>query len=183
LVTSCASTTSTTKIKTVWRDANYQGGHLKKILVIGVSKKPALRRLFEDEFVGQLKMKGAGAVASYTILPSEQMLNKEVIVSKIEGLEIDAVLITRLIERRKERQSVAAPRHRNYYGHYNYSYNARRTFTNKYVTLESNIYETESENLIWSAVSDTWVIDPDDETIRSFIKVITDNLSEEKLLT
>ncbi len=46
---------STTTMKTVWKDKNYQDGKLQRIFVIRVSKNPTIRRVFEDEFAAQLK--------------------------------------------------------------------------------------------------------------------------------
>ena len=67
LVSACAST----QITSVWRDPSYQS-RPAKIMVIGVAKNPINRRLFEDEFVSQLKSHGTDAVASYTVIPDKK---------------------------------------------------------------------------------------------------------------
>jgi len=54
--------------------------------VIGVSKKPVIRNLFEDECVRELRARGTDAVASYTFLPFDQLANKETVQSKIREL-------------------------------------------------------------------------------------------------
>jgi hypothetical protein len=60
-VTGCAST----KIVTQWSNPEYASPHFKKIMVIGVSRQPSIRRTFEEEFVTKLKAAGVDAVASY----------------------------------------------------------------------------------------------------------------------
>src|SRR4030042_3569090 len=66
LVTACAAT----QIKTVWKDPSYQA-RPTKIMVIGVAKNPLSRRMFEDEFVLQLKARGTDALASSAVLPAK----------------------------------------------------------------------------------------------------------------
>ncbi len=99
LLVSC----STSTMKTVWQDKNYQGGKLKKILIIGVAKNPTIRRVFEDEFAEQLQAQGADAVTSYSLITSVEMLNKDTIESKMKITGADAVIVTRLLDRKTHR--------------------------------------------------------------------------------
>lgn len=95
LITSCASTTLTV----VWKDDNYRG-RLDKVLVIGVSEKPVVRRVFEDEFAMQLQARGVGAVPSHTLFATPELLDKGSILSEVERLKIDGIIVTRLVERK-----------------------------------------------------------------------------------
>jgi len=176
-------------LKTVWKDSKYQE-KLKEVLIIGVAKEKTIRRLFEDEFVGLLKARGVDALASYTLIPSEGILDKATVESKIKNLGVDAVLVTRLVESKKERAyAVPARTHRGgggWYGYYNRSYEYNRQLDNYYeyevVNLETNIYETHAGNLIWSGLSETFVQGTDQEEIKSFIKVIMKSLSDNQLI-
>lgn len=94
---SCATTTLTS----VWRDPAYQGEQIRKVLVIGVSDKPAIKRLFEDEFVRQLQSKGVEGISSYTILPSDGPQDKDIIQAKVKELNIDGIIITRLVDKKR----------------------------------------------------------------------------------
>jgi len=47
IIAACAPTT----LKSVWRDDAYHGGHLKKVLIIGVDRNVTVKALLEDEFV------------------------------------------------------------------------------------------------------------------------------------
>ena len=172
LMTSCAST----KLYSVWRDESYSG-KIKKVFIIGASTKPDIRRIFEHEFVNQLKSRGVDAVASNQVLPSDKMLDKETIVSKIKGLDIDAVLVTRLVEK-KTIVTQYGGWYDNYYGSY------ARTFTDELVSLETNLYEVWAEKLIWSVLSET-VLKEEHSSYRpmkSLVKVMVKKLSEEKFI-
>jgi len=95
LLPSCA----TTKLTSLWRDETYRD-HPRKILVIGMLKTPANQRILEDEMVRQLKARGTDAVASYTVLPEQVQANKETITAKMNELGADAVLISRLMDKK-----------------------------------------------------------------------------------
>lgn len=181
------SSCSTTTLKTVWKDAKYKK-NLKEVLIIGVAKEQTIRRLFEDEFVGQLKARKVDAIASYTIIPSEGMLDKATVESKIKNLRVDAVLVTRLVESKKERAYAIPARtyRRGWYDYYSRSYEYNRQLDNYYeyevVNLETNVYETQAGNLIWSGLSETFVQGTDQEEIKAFIKIILKSLSDNQLI-
>ena len=88
IITSCAKT----RLNNVWRDSSYSG-KIKRVLVIGVIKKPRRKRLFEYEVVQQLNIRGIDAVAGYSVLPSDEEVDKDIIVSKLKELDLDGVLI------------------------------------------------------------------------------------------
>lgn len=94
LITSCAST----KLRAVWKDENYRG-RLDKVLVIGVSEKPVVRRVFEGEFARQLQVRGVSAVPSHTLFATPELLDKDSIISEVERLKIDGIIVTRLVEK------------------------------------------------------------------------------------
>src|SRR5512134_193892 len=90
---------ATTDLTSVWRDDAYQG-HPRKILVIGMLKTPGNRRILEDEMVKQLKARSTDAVAAYTVLPDGAGMNRETITAKMNELGADAVLISRLTDKK-----------------------------------------------------------------------------------
>jgi hypothetical protein len=185
IINSCAPTTLTS----VWRDADYSS-NIKKIFVIGVAQKKRVRKLFEDEFTRHLKNRGVDAVPSHQILSAEKMLDKESIVAKIKDLEIDAVLITKVVEKRKEERykTQYAPSfrgwHDSYVTGYGSVYSTGERIEDETVVLETNLYDTGSEKVIWSTLSETFVMEYSDyhKEIKSFIKVMVKNLSKQNLI-
>lgn len=181
---SCATTTLTA----VWKGESYKGP-VKKMAVIGVSKKPVIRNLFEDECVRELRARGTDAVASYTFLPFDQLANKETVQSKIRELGADAVLMTRLVDTKSVQtyipgQVYVMPSYYYGWGGYYGSVFATPGYTvqDEYAYLETNVYDVKTEQLIWSARSETWMADSDQETIKSFIGVIIARLAADKIL-
>lgn len=174
-----------------WKDDTYIS-HIRKVFVIGVSKRPAVRRLFEDEFVNQLKDHGVEAVSSYTLLPADRMSDKSYIGSIIKDSDFDTVLITKLLEKKEIEKSArlnkyAPHRHYarwyDYYGNsYEYVYNPGYAIEGEVASLETNVYDVKNEKLIWSVLSDTFIEGSSEELIRSFIKAIIDKLYDDRFL-
>jgi hypothetical protein len=174
-----------------WEDDTYVS-HIRKIFVIGVSKRPAFRRLFEDEFVNQLKDHGIDAVSSYTVLPADRMLDKSYIGSIIKDSDFDAVLITKLLKKKEIENSAqldeyAPHRHYarwyDYYGDsYEYVYNPDYAIEGEAANLETNVYDVKNDKLIWSVLSDTFVEGSSEELIRLYIKAIIDKLYDDRFL-
>ena len=196
VVASCALT----NLNAVWMDPQYQGGKLKNVLVIGGSTNQVVRRIFEDEFTARLKTRGTDAIPSYSIFPSENTLDKDVIESKSRELGIDSMLIARVIDTKTKRELTPTP-YNNYYRNtyfydwpnrysrfYSGSVSARyyddRRYYSEYevVNLETNLYDTQTGKLIWSALSDTVIGGPSDLEVSSIVEVIMKKLSENQLI-
>lgn len=191
MMTSCA----TTELKSVWKDDNYTG-KIKRVLVIGVIKRPGLKRFFEHEFVQQLEARGIDAVAGYTVLPTAEEVDKDIIGSKLKELNLDGVLIARLVDSKTVERYIPGdidygntyyppPAHYmgwpSYYARsYGVVYSPGYTVKNEVVIMETNLYEAGSEKLVWSALSETFVHDDSNKLIKSFVQVMIKKLFEKE---
>jgi hypothetical protein len=188
LIISCA----TTKQVKVWKDDSYQG-KLKKILVIGVSQLPLMRNFFESEFVDQLKTRGVEGVVSNKIIPPEKMRDKEAVLSAIKGMGIEAVLVTRVVDKKYADQ---------FYGGgvalvptgydvgwdsiYAQSFAATPLPVYQHsvdiVMLQTNVYDIQKEKLIFSAISKTYIEGAKESVVKPFIESMVKELAGDKLL-
>ena len=191
---------SLTNLNAVWKDPQYQGGQLENILVVGGSTNQVVRRIFEDEFTARLKTRGTNAIPSYSIFPDEKDLDKDAIESKRLDLGIDSMLIARVVDTKTKRELTSLPYNSYYGGTYFYSwpnrhsrfysgsisaryYDDRRYYSEyEVVNLETNIFDTQTGKLIWSALSDTVVGGSNELEITSIIDKIMKNLSENQLI-
>lgn len=177
LVTACAST----QLTSVWKDPSYQA-RPAKIMVVGVAKNPINRRLFEDEFVQQLKSRGTDAIASYTVLSDEQQGDQAAIAKKVAELGADTVLVTRLVSKKIVQVYVPGSPYYpppfygtwpDYYGYgYRYMYTPGYIADDEYAVIETNLYEAKSNKLIWAASSETGINDSGQNLIQSYIGVM-----------
>jgi len=188
-----AAACATTELTSVWKDPAYQA-RPEKILVIGVAKRPQIRRLFEDEFVNQIKARGTDAIASYTVLPDLQQNDQAAIAAKVKELGADSVLITRLVNKKTVQVYVPGttyappPYYGTWSGYYGYGYSNMYMYSpgyvaeDQYAVVETNLYTTGDDKLVWTALSETVLGDTDQNLIASYIDVMVKAMSYNKLL-
>ena len=189
----CGSTQ--TEIIGEWSEDEYKTGSIEKILILGIvdQKKPLLKRRFEDGLVDAFKSGGTDAVASMDYMPYDEIIDSTSFEKYFNDLELDAVLVSRLVGIDKERKAVTGYAYvipyNSYYGFYGHYYAAVQYANisgylskNVVVVLETNLYETKDKKLIWSGISET--IDPDkaSDVIKSLGAVLADKLSSEGFL-
>ncbi|NOU01551.1 MAG: hypothetical protein HOO95_08270 [Gallionella sp.] len=187
VLSGCAST----QLTSVWKDPAYVT-HPTKVMVVAVSKKPAKRRIFEDEFVAQLKAHGTDAVASYKVLSDKKQDDQEAIAAKVKELEADTVLITRLVSKRTVKVYVPGTPYfpPPYYGRWGdyYDYGYRTMYTpgymaeEQYAVMESNLYEANKDDLIWASTSETEMSGTDQNRIKEYIGIMVTNMIGHGLL-
>jgi hypothetical protein len=170
---------STTKLTSVWRDEGYQG-HPRKIMVIGVVKYPEIRKLIEDEFVRQFRDRGVEAVAGYTILPDTAVVDKNVIIEKMNALGTDTMLIARHVDQRTAMADVPGTSWYGYYG----VHSAGVVATDKYALMQTKVYDLKTEQPVWSASSETWLTAnvPDRTLIQEFITAVLNQMASQKII-
>jgi Ni,Fe-hydrogenase III small subunit len=181
LLTACV----TTQLNAVWKDPAYQS-RPAKIVVIGVAKNPINRRIFEDEFVLQLKARGTDAIASYTVLPDSQQDDQAAIAAKVKELGADTILITRLVSKKIVQTYVPGTAYYppynygswpSYYGYgYQYMYTPGYIAEDEYAVIETNLYEAKSDKLVWAATSETGINDADMNIVRNYIDIMVTNM-------
>jgi len=176
---SCATTTVTD----VWKDKDYQG-KAQKIVVIMAAKSPDMRNMFEDRFVGELDARENNAFQSHTIIPMEQLRDKELVKSKIKSTGADTVLISRLVDTKTIEsympgQIYVVPNFYYGWGSYydilfvGYGY----TDDIQVAYIETNLYDVKTEKLIWSTHSKTERTEGEQQLINTFINIIIKKLS------
>jgi hypothetical protein len=189
LVNSCASS----KITGEWKDPQLGNKKYSHILVIGVAKQPDRREFYEDEFAKQLTSQGVMAIASHTIIPRDKMQDKDAIKKSIQGLQTDGVIVTRLQGIKQQKQVPYGRTYQVPYGYYNNMYDyydssyslapaVSYADTEEYLQLESNLYDAETEKLVYSIVTDTFIRQKFDSRIKAYIETVVRQLKSNNLL-
>ncbi len=188
------SACTNTKLSEVWVDPDITK-HYNDILVIGISESEQNRRAYESYFVTELEAIGAEAVPSYKLIKAGVKIDRESVSKAIKGLDIDGVIVTHLIG--VDEETVYRPSmdympvySGGYYGGL-YSYyphvNTYVTRPGYYTThdtymLETNLYDVESEELVWSAHSRSFAPESVDEVIVDLTRLVIGDLKEKGLL-
>jgi len=179
----CAST----KPVKEWRDEGFSG-QLGHILVIAAADEAVQRRAVEDDYVAALTVVPVAAVASYTLMDSDVALSRETVEAAIEGQGFDAVLVTRLlgVEEVEEYQSPETfDHHRSYHRYYMRSMDySSPGYYRKYNihTLETNLYDTATQDLVWSMQSETIDASAPEDVVEAQIKLTMDRLTKSGLI-
>ena len=201
LLAACAPSTSLTNVR---KNDTFKDRSIDSIMVLGVAKHDDVRQHFEDLFVDAFQKKGVTAVPAYKIMPESRKLTKENIIDHKEIIKetaannhLGAVLFTHLVRMGEEEVELKAHKwepgpsesHRDMGAYHIYvfqntrnTYSTNRAVTRKHVRLRTNLYDTVSEKMIWSASSAS--VDPDsvDTIIQELIDVIIDQLMADDLI-
>lgn len=152
-----------------------------KVLVAGIAENGMKQRLFEDTFCTALKNAGVDAVQSYTNISEEDFANKNKIRAVAQALGVRYLLVTHMAgsdKRQVYRPATTYPAPHSYYYDYDryypmvygYVHEPGYYTTHEYVQLESNLYDVDTEKLVWSAATET--VDPRE------IQKVVDELSK-----
>jgi hypothetical protein len=190
LLSSCASTSLTN----AWHDQSYSGTNsLDDVLVIAVTEEETSRRLYEDGFVAKLAESGVRGVPSYSLQISDIEPTKQAVQTAVAMANARFVLITRhLTTDKKQHYSPPQPlyvdpyysRVHSYYpmAYREVRYSPGYTYTVTTVSIESNLYDAQTEKLIWSAQSKS--VDPkmSKSYFDGLVNVFAKDLQDKKLL-
>lgn len=195
VLTGCSKST----VSGSWKNPEYFKP-INKVYIVGVSKRDTHRRIFEDEFGRHLLNYGIQSVSSYKDLKNTEEAELEALISKVKSHQADALLLTRIIDKRIKEVVYPGyvsgyyayppyyghrwyyPRpyyyhYRDFYGHrYDMIYEPATLSRYKIITLESNLYDAATGELIWSAQVETVVDGKIQSLIHDFIEVVTKDL-------
>jgi hypothetical protein len=143
-----------------WRDEGYSAA-LDNILIIAAIERSTRRRVYEDEFVEALEAIKVEATPSYELMTTSMTISRETVEAAIKGQNIDAVLVTRLLGV-KEEEVYHPPthydHHRSYHRYYTHALESdNRAYYRRFkvLTLETNIYDAATKELVWSMQSES----------------------------
>jgi len=197
--TGCAST----KISGTWRDPGYSA-RISKVLVLGVAKKESTRKIFESAFATGLEAEGVAAVPSFSVLP-DAGASQEEISAAAKKIGVDTILVTKLVDLKKEKQRMTDintdrsfngrnypydyydgryPPPYNWYNDYSRSYTTVRSYdvTYKILDLETNLYDFSSGKLIWTTLTRTTTADAIQSQTEEIVGVLIRQLRKDGLI-
>ena len=193
LVSGCAAT----KVKETWKRPGYTG-KVQKVYLIGVTRNDKFRKLFENALASRLQAQGVTGVPSYPDLVISGNIDRETLRAKLRAQGTDAVLVARLSD--KEQRSAAFSAGESGYGvgtapinvYYDEYYNSSVTVVaagpavvNDFnvVSIRANLFDTETAEVVWSALTETTVGDDNrEQRLREFADTLIIKLKEDGLL-
>jgi hypothetical protein len=184
IVLGCAS--GGTQMVQVWYDEQFVPDDYQTIMVIALSSDQTRQRLFEDAMVAALTDADTRAFSSARLIPPNKEKDEALLRQVMQDQEATLVLTSRLISVDDEQEYVpgTAYSYPSYYGGgwYPYYYRTYDTVytpgyvvSYKVVSLETTLHDVETEQLVWSGVSQT--VDP--SSVNQAIHSITDKVASD----
>jgi hypothetical protein len=152
LVAGCNPTT----MKVSWRDPAFVGPAYQNILIVTPVRHPELRRIYEDEFVRELRARGVAAEASYNYLPDVNSIRRPEIERVAKQVGAQAVIVTRFVGGGGPLVTYTADP---YSGVVEADYWETIAATDMYefddLALRTDLVDIKSGKLVWSGTTDT----------------------------
>ena len=183
----CAST----RLVHQWSNPDVPAPRFTKILVLGISKQPGIRRSFEDAFVAKLRAAGVDAVAGYRFIPEDGPVEEPRLREAVAQAGVDATLMTRLV--RVERKTSVDPGYYYYppimgFGFYRgYAaawlgyYEPAAVYQYDVFISETSLYDVAKNQLIWSGTVET-LPQSIDKDIARYVDAVIEALKNKNLL-
>ena len=172
LLAAVAACSPSTKITGSWKAPSAKAGGYSNIFVTALTDKLVARQTIENDIDTILKEDGITANSSFDIIPpgfKATPENKDKTVQAIQAAGHDAILTIALLDQTSETRYVPGTTmyspmgyggyYGRFYGYYSYynpvMYDPGYYATDKNYYLEMNHYDAQTEELVWSAQSET----------------------------
>jgi hypothetical protein len=148
--------------------------------------------MFEDVFTEKFKKTGTDAVPSYSAILTFKDLNKDRVLNEAEKLGINTILVTQLLGVEEENVFYDPLDYDSHKGKYKFSshFSGSAVYAHSpvsYTKMESvrlltNLYQRETEELLWTAVTETLRPESVKEVIDSLSSAVMQSLRKNKLV-
>jgi hypothetical protein len=187
LLAGCAASRLTSQ----WKSPDMTAGQVRKVLVVGVSDYPSIRRVFEDEFVAQLRSAGLTAAPSYRFIAQDGQPDAAALAKAAEEAGAQATLVTRLVGVEQVTDFTPAP----YWSMWPWvgyagwlpapggSFVIGPTpYQYDVVVAETNLYLQPGGKLLWSGMTRTVAPQDVSRETQRFAKLIIESLNKQGIL-
>lgn len=191
-----------TEITGSWKNVNINASavNVNTILVTALTSRVNARQTVENELTSALQKKGYNVVKSIDVLPptftNGEKPDKQKLFAKISETGADAILTVALIDKETETRHVPGnfayapvPRfgyYGTFWGYYNTWFPTLSSpgyyQEDKVYFIETNLYDAKSEQLLWSAQSETYNPGSLARFADEFAEVVVAKMTEDGLL-
>jgi hypothetical protein len=191
-----------TQITGSWKNTNARAStaDINTILVTALTPRVNARQSVENDLASALQKEGYNTIKSIEVLPPTftdgQKPDKDELLSRIGGSGADAILTVALIDEQTESRYVPGnagyspmPRfgyYGTFWGYYNTWYPTLYSpgyyEDDKVYFIETNLYDAETEELLWSAQSETYNPKSLPDFASEFAEVVVSRMEKDDLL-
>ena len=182
-----SSCSTSTKLSVFWSDKNYEKGKIDKVLILGITKREAIRRTYEEDMALRLAKYNIEGVSSAELFPMGEKLDTNTFRLHFADGGYDVVITSQLVAADKNQRYESgysytpSPYARGGFGgYYGSSYGSPGyVITTTTLKIETHVYDTKTEALIWSGISDTFDPSNEHDAITSLNKALIYHLNKQ----
>lgn len=162
----CSTTTFTSTWKAPEAESLNPAGH--KVAAVFITTDESSRRVAEDILVRKLEEHGAEGVATYTLIPSNELKNMEEVHARLAQAGVEGIVTMRVIDQSErvhaiyETPPAFAPYYWHFSGYWRYGWSApyvpADVHTDTVLRIETLVYSLKRDALLWAGTSRT--VDP-----------------------
>ena len=171
---------NTAKIQT-WTDPAFDGRPLGKTMVLGIGESNSRIRQYEDLFALRLFELGVPAGSLHATCKVPEKPDRAELEAMLKTNDVDSIIVTRILSETERNQLVSTgyystPIYSSYWGYYSYGYSI--SFHDAEISnfrefeLETNLYDVETEKLVWSGRSVVYDDRSDMKNMRQIIRTV-----------
>jgi len=178
-----------TKLTNSWRAADAAPMNLKQgdlVIAMVMSKEETTRRTGEDLLGEELRQRGLRPIPSFTLIPTDQVDDKEKAAAAIQDSGAVALIAMRPIAVNKQ-QTFVPPSYTGpggpyggwgpYYGYgWGAAYSPGYVVTDTIVRVETLVFDLKQNKLVWAGQSETTNPDRLDQFMRDLVKAVGDDM-------
>jgi hypothetical protein len=177
-------------VKQVERDESREVAPIKKTLVVASFPRRDTNDALEDEWVKQLRKRGVDAHALHVLLPGASAADEQSVVEVVKGHAIDTVLVSKLVRTRTDESTMSTTTQADgsvsgMYGDYqsDTSVASQGTYAveREVAVVQTNLRDTKTEKIFWSARADSSLEDSPEVLIQSFVEVMIKEMAKTRV--
>ena len=177
------ATAGKTKLTSTQFDDSYKGRQLKSVMIVAMAKKPENRKTFEETFAKEFQSRGVKVLSSMGIVPQGMEPGKNLLKAEAEKQGIQHLLVIELVGIKEKKEEISNPLNGPGITLPSHRYNMPKLgMKETRVKLKSRLYEFKTENIIWSAVSESINPKSTKEIVEQLSGKVMKNLKENNLL-
>jgi hypothetical protein len=197
---SCGSTTS---ITASYKEPQAATTDFKKVFIVALTDNTYAQQAVENTMSKLMTDRGATTIKSMDVLPpnfrkAAEAKDREMVLQKLREKGCDAIMTVALVDAKEESRYVPGTTTSYYpmsygYGYYGgfgsyYTYGYNNFYTPGYYTedkvyyLETNIYDANTEKLVWSAQSQTYNPESIEDFLKGYSQALSDRMTKDNMM-
>ena len=173
---------SSLSVKETWHKTSGPGHQYKKLMILAIANDENRRKMFENIVVDELGRLGVSAVASHTQVKDLEKAKRDDIVAAVQETGADGVITARPVsvgDTAVTQQGVAGPAFGTTANGYYFAPGSKDFLK---AMLQTNLYDSKTAELVWTATIDTFDADRLARVSRDLAKLLAERLRQDGFL-